>query len=88
MRAYFTGKISGSAYLMSGCGEGSSKWRHGAGSGKAASISLAGMISLWALVNTRALSVSVAQGAFEFELSWLGILLIVGAMLLWRFLRR
>jgi hypothetical protein len=46
------------------------------------------MASLWALVNTRALSVSVAQGAFEFELSWLGILLIIGAMLLWRFLRR
>jgi hypothetical protein len=46
------------------------------------------MASLWSLVNTRALSVSVAQGAFQFELSWLGILLIVGAMLLWRYLRR
>jgi hypothetical protein len=52
------------------------------------SIRLAAMASLWSLVNTRALSVSVAQGAFQFELSWLGILLIVGAMLLWRFLRR
>jgi hypothetical protein len=46
------------------------------------------MASLWSLVNTRALSVSVAQGAFDFEISWLGVLLIVGAMLLWRFLRR
>jgi hypothetical protein len=46
------------------------------------------MASLWSLVNTRALSVSVAQGAFQFELSWLGILLIIGAMLLWRYLRR
>jgi hypothetical protein len=46
------------------------------------------MQAFWSLVNTRALSVSVAQGAFSFELSWLGILLIVGAMLLWRYLRR
>lgn len=46
------------------------------------------MQALWSLANTRALSVSVAQGAFSFELSWLGILLIVGAMLLWRYLRR
>jgi hypothetical protein len=46
------------------------------------------MESLWSFINTRALSVSVAQGAFSFELSWLGILLIVGAMLLWRYLRR
>ena len=46
------------------------------------------MASFWSLVNTRALSVSVAQGAFDFEISWLGVLLIVGAMLLWRFLRR
>lgn len=42
----------------------------------------------WSLINTRALSVSLAQGAFNFELSWLGLLLIVGALLLWRFLRR
>jgi len=46
------------------------------------------MASFWSLVNTRALSVSVAQGAFDFEISWLGVLLIVGTMLLWRFLRR
>jgi hypothetical protein len=30
----------------------------------------------------------VAQGAFSFEISWLGILLIIGALLLWRHLRR
>lgn len=62
--------------------------RQGAGDGRPPSIRLTAMTSLWSLVNTRALSVSVAQGAFQFELSWLGILLIVGAMLLWRFLRR
>ncbi|HZB93046.1 MAG TPA: hypothetical protein VE397_16485 [Stellaceae bacterium] len=46
------------------------------------------MGAFWSLINTRALSVSLAQGAFNFELSWLGLLLIVGALLLWRFLRR
>ena len=46
------------------------------------------MSSIWSLINTRALSVTVAQGAFDFEISWFGILLIVGAMLLWRHLRR
>jgi hypothetical protein len=46
------------------------------------------MTSLWSLVNTRALSVEIAQGAFSFEISWLGILLMIGAMLLWRHLRR
>jgi len=30
----------------------------------------------------------VAHDAFSFEISWFGILLIVGAMLLWRYLRR
>ncbi len=46
------------------------------------------MVSLWNLINTRAISVSVAHDAFNFEISWLGIVLIVGAMLLWRRLRR
>jgi hypothetical protein len=46
------------------------------------------MGSFWSLLNERALSVAVAQGAFSFEISWFGILLIVGTMLLWRYLRR
>jgi hypothetical protein len=46
------------------------------------------MASLWSLINNRAISVDVAQGAFDFGISWLGILLIIGAMLLWRHLRR
>ncbi|HWI25613.1 MAG TPA: hypothetical protein VN668_01505 [Stellaceae bacterium] len=46
------------------------------------------MPALWPMINHTALSVSVAQGAFSFELSWLGVALIVGAMLLWRYLRR
>ena len=46
------------------------------------------MISLWNLINTRAIAVSIADNAFHFEISWLGILLIIGAMFLWRRLRR
>jgi hypothetical protein len=46
------------------------------------------MSSLWTFLNTRALSVSVAHDAFSFEISWLGIALILGALLLWRHLRR
>jgi hypothetical protein len=46
------------------------------------------MAAFWSLINTKALSVSLAQGAFSFEISWFGILLIFGAMLLWRYLRR
>ena len=49
---------------------------------------VSGMGGIWSLINTRALSISLAQGAFNFELSWLGLLLIVGALLLWRYLRR
>jgi hypothetical protein len=49
---------------------------------------VSGMAGIWSLINTRALSISLAQGAFNFELSWLGLLLIVGALLLWRYLRR
>lgn len=46
------------------------------------------MDSIWSTLNSRALSVSLAHDAFSFEISWLGILLVVGAMLLWRYLRR
>jgi hypothetical protein len=46
------------------------------------------MESFWTMLNNRALSVSIAHDAFAFEISWLGIILIVGAMLLWRYLRR
>jgi len=46
------------------------------------------MASLWSLLNTRAISVSVANDALNFGISWLGIVLIIAAMLLWRRLRR
>jgi len=46
------------------------------------------MASLWSLLNSRAISVSVANDALNFGISWLGIVLVVAAMLLWRRLRR
>ncbi len=46
------------------------------------------MDSLWAFLKGHALSVSVAQNAFNFDISWLGIVLIVAAALLIRYLRR
>ncbi len=46
------------------------------------------MASLWSFLNARALSVSVEHDAFSFEISWLGVVLVIAAMLLWRHLRR
>ena len=46
------------------------------------------MDTFWSVLNARALSVSVAHDAFSFEISWLGVALVIGAMLLWRYLRR
>jgi hypothetical protein len=44
--------------------------------------------TLWAFLKGRALYVSIAHDAFNFEISWLGILIVVAAMLLIRHLRR
>jgi hypothetical protein len=44
--------------------------------------------TLWAFLKGQALYVSIAHDAFNFEISWLGILIIVAAMLLIRHLRR
>ena len=46
------------------------------------------MDTLWAFLKARALYISVAHDAFNFEISWLGIVLVVGAILLIRRLRR
>ncbi|HZS83186.1 MAG TPA: hypothetical protein VFA50_09945 [Stellaceae bacterium] len=46
------------------------------------------MDSLWTFLKGRALAVSVAHDAFNFEVSWLGIVLIIAAALLLRYLRR
>lgn len=46
------------------------------------------MDSLWTFLKGRALYVSVAHDAFTFDISWLGIVLCLGALLLLRYLRR
>ncbi len=46
------------------------------------------MEAIWTFLKGRALYVSVAHDAFTFDISWLGIILVIGAMLLFRHLRR
>lgn len=46
------------------------------------------MDAIWTFLKGRALFVSVAHDAFNFEISWLGIALILGAALIIRHLRR
>jgi hypothetical protein len=46
------------------------------------------MDTLWTFLKGRALSVSLAHDAFNFEISWLGILIVVALLLLFRYLRR
>jgi hypothetical protein len=46
------------------------------------------MDTLWVFLKGSALHVSVAHDAFNFDISWLGIILVVGAALLIRHLRR
>ena len=42
----------------------------------------------WSVLKERAIFVSFAGDAFHFDLSWLGIILVIAAMALWRRLRR
>ncbi|HXP30795.1 MAG TPA: LPXTG cell wall anchor domain-containing protein [Stellaceae bacterium] len=46
------------------------------------------MESLWAFLKAPAIHIAVARDAFVFDISWLGIVLVVGALLLFRRLRR
>ena len=46
------------------------------------------MDALWTFLKGRALYVSVAHDAFTFDISWLGVILVVGGLLLLRYLRR
>jgi hypothetical protein len=46
------------------------------------------MDTLWSFLKGRALYVSLAHDAFTFEISWLGIVLLVAGALLIRHLRR
>ena len=46
------------------------------------------MSNIWAVLRQRALEVSLAGDAFSFQISWLGILIVVALILLVRWLRR
>ena len=46
------------------------------------------MSDAWNVLKERAVFISFAGDAFHFDVSWLGIILIVAAMFLWRRLRR
>ncbi|HXQ52712.1 MAG TPA: hypothetical protein VN802_16575 [Stellaceae bacterium] len=45
------------------------------------------MESLWAFLRAPAIHIAIARDAFVFDVSWLGIVIVVAAMLLWRRLR-
>jgi len=46
------------------------------------------MESLWAFLRAPAIHVAIARDAFVFDISWLGIVLVVAGALLFRYLRR
>lgn len=46
------------------------------------------METFLAFLRAPAVHVAIARDAFVFDVSWLGIVLVVGAVLLWRRLRR
>ncbi len=46
------------------------------------------MDSIWNVLKEKALYVSFAGDAFHFEISWLGVILVVAIMFVWRRLRR
>jgi hypothetical protein len=67
------------------------RWRSASGTAPVAPAALRWALSMdavWSALNGRALAVSVAHDAFNFEISWLGVVLVSGAMLVWRHLRR
>jgi len=49
---------------------------------------LPSMDSVWAFLRAPAIHVAVARDAFVFDISWLGIVLVLGVLLLFRHLRR
>jgi hypothetical protein len=46
------------------------------------------MESVWAFLKAPAIHIAIARDAFVFDISWLGVVLVVGALLLFRHLRR
>ena len=46
------------------------------------------MTELWNILRERALFISFAGDAFHFEISWLGVILLIAGTVIWRRLRR
>lgn len=46
------------------------------------------MESLWSFLRAPAVHIVVARDAFTFDISWLGVVLVVAALLIFRHLRR
>ena len=46
------------------------------------------MGSLWAFLEAPAIHVAIARDAFVFDVSWLGVLLVIAALFLLRYLKR
>jgi len=46
------------------------------------------MEQVWNFLRAPALHIAIARDAFVFDISWLGIVLVVGGLVLWRYLRR
>ena len=46
------------------------------------------MNAIWSTLHERAIYVSAANDAFHFDISWLGVLIAIAAILIWRRLRR
>jgi hypothetical protein len=46
------------------------------------------MDSLWAFLRAPAIHIALARDAFVFDVSWLGIVLVIAALFLLRYLKR
>jgi hypothetical protein len=46
------------------------------------------MNSIWRTIHEQAISVSAANGAFHFDISWLGVITAIAVVVVWRRLRR
>jgi hypothetical protein len=46
------------------------------------------MSALWAFLQAPAVHIAIARDAFVFDVSWLGVLLLIAALFLLRYLKR
>jgi hypothetical protein len=46
------------------------------------------MSTLWAFLEAPAVHIAIARDAFVFDVSWLGVTLVIAALFLWRYLKR